>query len=91
MEGCGSSYSRTRELPPETLAKFLRSADFQHFRQKLNATRICFQDRDYIEINLVDASGTHHYAGDSRSNAASVQATQALIAFVNAGHCLKDR
>lgn len=84
MEGCGNSCSRTRALPPEILAKFLSFADLKHFRPKLGATRICYQDRDYIEINLVDASGTHYYAGDSRSNVASVQAAQALIAYVDA-------
>ena len=85
MEGCGANCSRTKALPPEILAKFLSSADLKHFRPKLGATRVCYQDRDYIEINLVDGSGTHYYAGDSRSNVASVQAVQALIAYVDAG------
>lgn len=91
MEGCGASCSRTRALPPEILAQFLRSADFSHFRPKLGATRICFQDRDYIEISLTDGSGTHYYAGESRSNGASVQAAQALIAYVDAGDFLTGR
>lgn len=85
MEGCGASHSRTKDLPPEILAKFLRSADFEHFRKKEGATRICYRDRDYIEINLVDASGSHYYAGDSKNNDASVQAVQALIAYVDEG------
>lgn len=82
MEGCGTTYTCTKALPPEILEKFLRSADLEHFRAKEGATRICFQDRDYIEIKLVDGSGSHYYAGDGAKNAASVQAAKILIAYV---------
>ena len=85
MEGCGNAWSRTRTLSPEILREFLRSADFKHFQADESATRICFRNRDYIEVTLVDGSGTHHYAGFSGKNPASVQAAQALIWYVAYG------